>query len=285
MRSPRSSRPWQLRRLCWVFALVVVACSDITDPTLDPRAEVLTPPTVYRRWWAMVESCSGLLGSFDRVAWYQVPGSDVVMSGNDIVGGYWAPVSNSIVLAGNAAYHGKLVRHEMLHALIRERKGHSRSYFVNRCAGVVSCISPCLNEVGPAPAIPSSIPRVTSSVLEIGMNLIPSKPSPQMDDGVFTVEVTARNPNSYAVLVTLDEKWFGRGFFYSLYGPRMGIAENEQVWDASLAYFGPGETKRSYFDLSLTVVPGAPLVLPGHYSLDGGFDVASKTFTDVVFPP
>src|SRR5713226_8484233 len=34
-----------------------------------------TPPAVYRTWWTQIEACAGLWGDFDRVEWYEVPGS------------------------------------------------------------------------------------------------------------------------------------------------------------------------------------------------------------------
>jgi len=253
--------------------LVSIACSSITDAPLDPRAELMSPPSVYTRWWGMVEACSGLRGSFESVKWYQVPNSDVVTLGSDLVGGYWAPPRNRIVLAGNAKFNGSLVRHEMLHALVRQTSGHSRIYFVGKCGGIVSCISPCSSDIGSPLPPPSNARSVQASALTIELKLIPTQPALNLDEGMFTVVVTASNQNAYPVVLISDPLWSGRGFFYQLYGPDVtGIGESEGIWDGSQTQFQAGETKVRYFDVSLRTVPGAPQIAPGLYSLAGGFE-------------
>ena len=262
--------------------MLALACSSIADPALDPGAESLVPPVVYRRWWTMVEECSGIAGSFDAVVWYSVPNSDVVHAGNDQIGGYWAPGSNRIVLAGNGLYDGRFIRHEMLHALVRQTKGHSHSYFVDQCGGIVSCVTKCREDVGPPPIIPSDIRRVQSSALRINVSLIPDEPDIETDGGVFTVAVTAINPNSYPVVVELDDRWLGRGFFYQIYGPGVvGVAESDSIFDSSTTYFKAGQQKLTYFDLSLTELPGASFIKPGLYALQGGYDTTSAILEQI----
>ncbi len=142
-----------------MLLLSTVACTSIVDPALDPRAEPFHPLPVYARWWSMVESCSGLQGSLAEVSWYQVPGSETVDRSGDEVAGYWAPAGNRIVLGGEATLDGQVVRHEMLHALLRQLKGHPREYFLDRCGGVGSCASGCLTDAGPAATIEPTIRR------------------------------------------------------------------------------------------------------------------------------
>src|SRR6267154_5215977 len=38
-------------------------------------AASFAPPAFYRAWWAAIESCAGMSGDFDRVEWYEVPGT------------------------------------------------------------------------------------------------------------------------------------------------------------------------------------------------------------------
>ena len=284
-RTQRCRRRSALSSLTAGTLLCLNTCTSIVDPALDARAQRINPPTVYRRWWAMVEACSNLSGSFDDVSWYVVPNSDVVDKGNDIVGAYWAPVSNSIVIAGNGEYSGSVVRHEMLHALIRSPSGHSRSYFVDRCGGVVSCGSPCMTDIGTAPAPPADAIPMGIQALSVAAVLIPGQPAVTIDDGVFTVAVTATNPNSYPIVVTLDPTWANRSFFFLLYGGQPGIGETDRIWDASLTYFRAGETKRRYFDLTLTGLPGSPSLLPGHYDLQFGFNGVVMTGVSVTLLP
>src|SRR5437762_5976779 len=115
-----------IRRASAMLLLSIFSCTRIVDPVFDSGAEQFERPLVYTRWWSMVESCSGLHGSLADITWYQVPGAIVDLDGKD-VSGYWSRASNSIVLAGDQVLGGAIVRHEMLHALVRQA-GHSREY-------------------------------------------------------------------------------------------------------------------------------------------------------------
>src|SRR5213083_1977631 len=59
-------------RIGWLTPLLLLGCLDAFAPA---GAVPLTPPAVYRVWWTEIERCAGLSGDFDRVEWYQVPGS------------------------------------------------------------------------------------------------------------------------------------------------------------------------------------------------------------------
>src|SRR2546425_8907278 len=59
-------------RLGWLTPLLLLGCLDAFAPA---GAVPFTPPAVYRAWWTEIESCAGLSGDFDRVEWYEVPGS------------------------------------------------------------------------------------------------------------------------------------------------------------------------------------------------------------------
>jgi hypothetical protein len=253
-------------------AFCAAACTSIADPILDRRAETFEPPSVYSRWWSVTESCSGLRGQMSNVSWYQVPGSDVVDSNGEDAAGYWAPVSNRIVLAGSGTLVGELVRHEMLHALIREPRGHSRAFFLERCAGVVSCGPTCRSDAGPAPPIDPMVQRVSSDVLELSVSVVPERPNSSVDGGVFTIIVTAHNPKPYPVVVTLDPSALKRTFFYKLFGPSGAIGNSERALDAGITHFGPGATKHQYFDLSIGNTNEGRTVRPGAYTIYGGYD-------------
>src|SRR2546428_810795 len=58
--------------LGWLTSLLLLGCLDAFAPA---GAVPFTPPAVYRAWWTEIESCAGLSGDFDRVEWYEVPGS------------------------------------------------------------------------------------------------------------------------------------------------------------------------------------------------------------------
>jgi hypothetical protein len=256
-----------------MFLLSALACSSIVDPVLDPRAVPFQPPPVYARWWSMVEKCSGLQGSLSDVSWYQVPGSETVRYSGDEVAGYWAYASNRIVLAGESMLDGLVVRHEMLHALVRQPKGHPRQYFLDQCAGLVVCGSTCVADAGPAPSIDPTIPRVTSEVLKLFVSIEPSSPSSAVDGGVFAVIVSATNPNSYPIVVSPSPGSRNHTFFYTLSGVAGGISGSVEALASSTTYFAAGETKRQYFDFSIAANLGARKVPSGVYQLYAGYEI------------
>lgn len=55
----------------------------------------------------------------------------------------------------------------------------------------------------------------------------------------------------------------------------MGVAESDSIFDSSTTYFKAGQQKLTYFDLSLTELPGASFIKPGLYALQGGYDTTS----------
>lgn len=284
MESTRQARQRRKSRASAAFLLLLMGCSSVDAP-FDPRAEPFSPPLVYERWWAMTESCSGLTASFRDIDWYTVPGSDIVLDAGKQAGGYWAPISNSILLAGNAILNGGLVRHEMLHALVRKRSGHLRSYFLERCGGVVSCSDACIADAGPPPAVEASVPRVTPDSLQLGVALVPGAPSSAVDGGVFTIVVTATNTQTHPVVVTLDPLGLGKGFFFGIFGQVKGIIDRASPVDLGVTFFRAGETKRQYFDFVIDSTFSDRRVISGIYKIDGGYSSRYATIENVVIGP
>ena len=262
------------------------ACTSITDPPLDPRAVPVQPLSVYARWWSMVESCSGLQGSLSEVSWYEVPGSETVEYPGDEASAYWSAASSRIVLAGKVTLSGVVVRHEMLHALLRNVKGHPREYFLERCGGLVSCTTSCIRDAGPGPNIDPATERVTSNVLKLFVSIVPDAPSSSVDGGVFTVIVAATNPNSHAIVITPSATAFNHGFFYTLFlDSGGGIGGSVDVLDPGMRYFAPGETKRQYFDFSIGPNFGDHVVPPGSYRVNAGYETRGVALEGVAIGP
>jgi hypothetical protein len=278
-------RRWHRAATGSLMLLVHLGCTSVVDAPFDVRAEPLTPPPVYARWWAMTESCSGLTGRLESISWYSTPGSDFVVSQGRQVGGYWAPVSNSILLAGNSVLEGEVVRHEMLHALIRAADGHSRQYFLEKCGGVVSCREACVEDAGPPTPIDDSVPRISSSQLEISVSIVPAAPSSMIDGGAFLVLVTATHRGPTSVVVNLNPAGAGDGFSYSIFGPSGGTARGERALDPALMRFAPGETKRKYFDFFISTSFQNGGVVPGIYTVQGGYDRRNAFRQNVVIGP
>ena len=130
-------------------SLLVASGTLLAACGFDPAgSQSWEPPSVYREWWAATEACSGLRGSFDRVEWMIVPGESFECASGQCVG-HWHP-DQRIFLASDWTDHEMVVRHEMLHALMR-RSGHPNPPFGNGCplTWETWLTSP---EMGPAPA-------------------------------------------------------------------------------------------------------------------------------------
>ncbi len=119
-----------------LFCLSLCACT-ITEP-LPSGAVEFTPPASYEGYWVQVEECSGISGNFSDVSWFYVPGVAAFTAGSIYnVRGYWQPYHHSITLAGLWTKEPDLVRHEMLHALLKV-KGHPAEYFSQKCGLIVT---------------------------------------------------------------------------------------------------------------------------------------------------
>jgi len=270
------------RRLLGVILLG--ACRSIVDPALPHGAQAFAPPAVYRTWWTMTESCSGRTGSFDQVHWYRVPGVDELpSSGPKLVTGYWSLASDQIVLAGNGQFDGGLVRHEMLHALLRSG-GHPRAAFLGTCAGVVDCASDCVTDAGPPPALDASALAVTEDELALSVSVAPAAPSMAIDDGFFTVTVSATNARERPVVVSLRDSSraiLGQWLQFHLQSARGGISSGVNAIDASTVRFAPGETKRQVFDFHIgNDIPSGALPL-GTWSVGGGLGLRNWVYDTV----
>jgi hypothetical protein len=265
--------------------IAAVACTRIVDPPLDTRAVPLQLPAVYARWFEMTKSCSGLSGSLSDITWYQIPGVDIVAEPN--VSSYWSGGSNRIVLAGGVILNGSIVRHEMLHSLLGI-DGHPRDYFLDKCAGAVTCSSACVSQAGAPPPINPDAPRLTPAELVITATLTPSRPTLLVDEGVFTLTVTATNPNSYPIVVPAGQAGLSRVFSYSftpLANAPTSVVGWKQAFDIGITVFGPGETKTVYFDFSIVRSLGSPWIAAGNYRVTGGYGGKVATINNAVLGP
>jgi hypothetical protein len=240
------------------------ACSLITAP-LPPNAEPFAPPAVFARWWAMTEACSGTSGDLAAVRWYRVPGSRFIFRGQPVAG-YWNSSTNRIVLAEDVIEQGDMVRHEMLHALLR-RPVHPRSEFLGSCASLVSCQGICTKDDGTW-----QLPRPDYVVLPPNSLAVSARAEllPQEADGQrwFALEVNVQNAGARAVLVAAPgDRATPHTFGYDLRGPSGGIGGGEIESDSSTLFFEPFETKKWLFEFLVSsdlsenhITPGAYLV-------------------------
>jgi hypothetical protein len=244
-----------------LLALVAgISCGHLTDPPLPANAQVLAPPPVYAKWWGMVESCSGLSGSLENIQWYST--TSLLRDPNDndeTIAGYWSLAGNRIVLYQNDTIAGGVVRHEMLHALIRSA-GHPRSAFLQACGGVVACGQACVRDAG-APASPAAgTPTIAPSELEVTSGVSPATPSSGFDGGLATFTISVHNPFSYPVIASLPG---GSASVPTSYGYAMlessgaGASKADSAVDIGVTYFAAGETKRDVIDF-FVIAPEFP---------------------------
>lgn len=257
------------------------SCEWSTEPALPSRAERFTPPSVYQLWWNLAQQCSGISGDFSAVTWYRVPGAgEIPLGDGSLVNGRWDPLENRIVLAGDDQWDGDLVRHEMLHALIKSA-GHPRSFFIGRCGGTVVCTGKCISDGGPAPQPDPAAVVVSPSALKIGVYVSPTAPSSMVNDGTMMLYVTARNSSANSVIVQLpasgdagpsgsfsfDFEEGSRSWWYDM---RAEVPE--------VTRFAPGELKRFIFDFRIGTGDTRYTIAPGTYKFSGAYGGVWATY-------
>lgn len=111
------------------LALLVVACPLVLPSRTFVVPESwgygeIRPPPQYRQWWAEVEDCSGLAGSFESVRWYVVTSRGFMLEGlPSPTAAFALPSTRSIYLASRFATRTDVIKHESLHLLLAE-PGH-----------------------------------------------------------------------------------------------------------------------------------------------------------------
>lgn len=129
-----------MRRIVGFLSLVALtACADIFAPGQQPlvdNAEPFEPPAIYWTWWKETEACSGKSRRMGPIDWYYVPGALLFRydTMTRLAGLYQSP--NRITLSDGARDIPTIVRHEILHALLRVAN-HPREYFGVKCKGLV----------------------------------------------------------------------------------------------------------------------------------------------------
>ena len=119
-----------------VVASLASGCAALSpSESLMPAGAVPVPMTAqYQSWFRSTEACSGIRGTVENLQFYVVPGVETFATPDGQKVGEWISEGGNhrIVLAGNYQDHEMVVRHELLHALLRQA-GHPDEYFVNRC--------------------------------------------------------------------------------------------------------------------------------------------------------
>ena len=272
------------RQATALFLLVTFAgCENPVDPRLPNDATRFTAPLVYQRWWRMVEECSGRTGLLEGVSWYTTSQPLTDPTTGEHLAGYWSPASNRIVLGDLFKLDGPVVRHEMLHALLRGG-GHPYGVFLGSCAGVVHCSAECVPSGSFPPPDPNAV-MVNSDAIQVTLTVEPASPSVSNGDGFFEMIVTAKNPASHAVRVTLPTTGPFFVFGYQLREANgAGSFGGSDLFDDNERSFAAGETKKHVFDVSLAGV-GNLTADAGSYVATGDYGHNSSAPVNVVVLP
>jgi hypothetical protein len=255
---------------------------------LPSDAHEFSPPPVYSTWWRMAKSCSGLTGSLESITWLKTDQQMIDSKTGERIAGYWNSSSNRIVLSTNAMLEGGIVRHEMLHSLLR-RGGHPRNQFLGKCLGTVDCQGNCIRDAGPYPNPPITPIHVTGDSINIGVEINPATPRSTIDDGFFSITVSVQNSTKH--WVTVPSFWSTifpehvdstSTFSFHIRGATGGIQGGELRFDQSEWIFAPGETKKQVFDFVIGNDLFERKPPPGTYMVKGGYSDYWSAFTTFV---
>ncbi|HJQ21499.1 MAG TPA: hypothetical protein VJ867_14210 [Gemmatimonadaceae bacterium] len=248
-----------------VIAAVLAACDWPTPPR---NARLYAPPIVYARWWKMTEECSGRTARLADLKWYRTPGAVVTLHGKQVAG-YWASNGNFIVVAEDYMKFGRVVRHEMLHALVRQG-GHPREDFLEKCAAIVDCPAECVAEAGtwtPPPEFVDAPPESFTLSQEITLR-------DRESDGDRFLELRVRALNAHDStlrLVVPDFPEFTPTFRYLLFGPSGAVSNDVRANDPSQLFFAAGQAKEVLFDFPVSDTLTPRSVTTGEILVSGGF--------------
>lgn len=237
------------------LGLLGVACRTIVDPPLPAHAVLFAPLAQYRLWWELTSQCAGVSRSFDDVQWYLVPGVSSFPTEQGDLGGAYYRDQNRIVLAELASNTAGVVRHEMLHALLRIPVAHPPTYFQRRCAGIVNCDGPCAREIDPTPSDTGAI-RVAAAELSLDLTLYPASGRVRDSGGWYVAVASVTNQRSIPVRVALPAKGVGQ---------YLSFAYTDDCWTVTNLSFSssidlaPGESRYHAFDHQWCRVDAGPL--------------------------
>ena len=120
-------------KLALTVLVVLAACSDIvgfgTPLEYEDGVKYFDEP-LFRPLWNELKSCSKLSGSLSNIDFYYVPLKSFPseLHGIRTVGLYF-PRSNRIFIVESERWNPTVIRHEMMHALLRDESGHPPQYF------------------------------------------------------------------------------------------------------------------------------------------------------------
>ena len=120
-----------VRVLSLILSISVCGCGDIFGEMLEyPDGVRYFDDAMFRPMWEELKACSKLDGSLRRVGFFHVPRETLpsALHGVRTLGVYF-PESNRIFIIDSEMWNRDVLRHEMMHALLRNESGHPPEYF------------------------------------------------------------------------------------------------------------------------------------------------------------
>lgn len=132
----------RVRRHQWIAIGTITwlglgACAEPHNGFAPEGATPFTPPPFYITLWQQTESCSGRTADFGEVSWYVLPSGTSWSSEYGDRLGAWRERDNRITLRAEYVDDSLVVRHEMLHAILRDGR-RSVEFFFTRCGELVA---------------------------------------------------------------------------------------------------------------------------------------------------
>lgn len=122
-----------MKRLVWVLAVFTSGCQDLVgprEPIEFPDAVEYFDASLFPPVWAELRACSKLSGDLRRVSFYYVPRPTLRgVNPNIRTIGLYYPRTNRIFVIESEQANRSVIRHEMMHALLRDADGHPPQYF------------------------------------------------------------------------------------------------------------------------------------------------------------
>lgn len=256
------------------------ACVDLFGPDLpDGAVGLSTLPAEFAGWWALTERCTGITGELTGVAFYVLPGAETIPGSGGAIGLYQEG-RHRIVLTEQNLRNGHLVRHEMIHALLRGG-GHPRSYFQEQCGGVVSCSGRCQDEGAPRPVWSLDDPLAAEDELRVSVSLLPSLVSlSAAGEGCLSIAVSLTNLSGEPRTADVRS---GRAFGFALEGWGEGGGGRGSPILAERLISLPDSQPWTWVEDCPAIFEGG--LAPGAYSVRGRLgDLISEPATLTVIP-
>ncbi|MFL5553929.1 MAG: hypothetical protein ACJ770_14110 [Gemmatimonadaceae bacterium] len=113
-------------------AFMMPACSDILmdEPLEFPGGVEYYQRPEFPQWWADLQTCSGITRDIHAVHFFHVASATLpgVLHGIRTLGVYF-PNTDRIFVIDAEKTNPAVIRHEMMHALLKDESGHPPKYF------------------------------------------------------------------------------------------------------------------------------------------------------------